>query len=609
MTNLIVEPTLKEPMSGIAGELSVHEPNITAVASMAEVLAPRGPDGSGHWESPRAALAHRRLAVVDLSEAAAQPHHDPELGLTVTLDGSIHNAAELREELSATGYRFTSRGDAELVAKAYHAWGTDAAARFEGLFAFAIIENDSHRLVLGRDRAGVKPMYWATLPDGTFRFASSLPAIVAAGGVDTSIDTLALHHFLSFHAVVPAPLTILKGVRKVSQACVMIVEPDGSRQERKYWTPDHTRHADRAGWSVEEWQDAVLDVLRTAVARRTVADVPVGCLLSGGLDSSLIVGLMAESGMSQIPTFSIGFEGAGGESGDEFTYSDIIARHYGTDHHKIMIGADRMLPGLTDAIGAMSEPMVSHDAVAFFLLSQEVSKSIKVVQSGQGADEVFAGYHWYPPLAEVADDDLDTAVEIYLKHFADRDQATMNALLQPQWQLSQDVAREWVVDRFGQPGAQTAVDRALRMDSTVMAVDDPIKRVDNMTMASGLEARMPFLDADLLNLAGTCPPELKMAHGGKGVLKEAARKVIPHEVIDRPKGYFPVPALKHLDGPYLERVRDLVTSQSAKDRGLFQPAAVDALLADPNGQLTPLRGNPLWQVALLEWWLQEHKVG
>jgi asparagine synthase (glutamine-hydrolysing) len=171
-----------------------------------------------------------------------------------------------------------------------------------------------------------------------------------------------------------------------------------------------------------------------------------------------------------------------------------------------------------------------------------------------------------------------------------------------------DPSGAFVTDHFAAAGAQTGVDRALRLDTTVMLVDDPVKRVDNMTMAWGLEGRVPFLDHELVELAATCPPELKTAHGGKGVLKQAARRVIPAEVIDRPKGYFPVPALTHLEGLYLDMVRDALYAPEAKERGLFRPEAVDRLLADPNGRLTPLRGNELWQIALLELWLQRHGI-
>jgi asparagine synthase (glutamine-hydrolysing) len=253
----------------------------------------------------------------------------------------------------------------------------------------------------------------------------------------------------------------------------------------------------------------------------------------------------------------------------------------------------------------MSEPMVSHDCVAFYLLSEEVAKSIKVVQSGQGADEVLGGYDWYPPLVGVP---REEAVEAYSRVFFDRRWSAMAGLLQPDWLIDHDAPTAYVAERFGRPGARTAVDAALRIDTTIMLVDDPVKRVDNMTMAWGLEARVPFLDHELVELAGTIPPELKLADGGKGVLKRASRGIVPDAVIDRTKGYFPVPAIRQLEGPYLGRVRDALTDPAARERGLFDPTTVARLLASPNETRTTLGSNALWQLALLEIWLQDQHI-
>ncbi len=596
-------------MCGATGEVRLdgRTPDVAAVSAMAEAMAPRGPDGAGVWSQGRVALGHRRLKIIDLSEAGAQPMIDADLGLAIAWNGCIYNYRNLRDELTGHGYRFFSTSDTEVLLKAYHHWGDRFVDRLYGMFAFAIVERDSGRVVLGRDRLGIKPLY-ITEDEHRVRFASSLPALLAGGGVDTRIDPVALHHYLTFHSVVPPPLTILRGVAKIPPATLVAIEPDGTRTTTTYWAPDFTRRADRADWSERDWEDAVLASLRLAVERRLVADVPVGCLLSGGVDSSLIVGLLAEAGQHGLKTFSIGFESVGDVEGDEFKYSDIIAKRFDTDHHQIRIGTDRMLPALDGAIGAMSEPMVSHDCVAFYLLSQEVAKHVKVVQSGQGADEVFAGYHWYPPMGEPDAVSLEGSVASYRAAFFDRDAAGVHALASAGYLVDGDPSGRFVTEHFAREGAQTGVDRALRLDTTVMLVDDPVKRVDNMTMAWGLEGRVPFLDHELVELAATCPPELKTAHEGKGVLKEAARRVIPADVIDRPKGYFPVPALTHLEGPYLDLVRDALYAPVAKERGLFRPEAVDALLADPNGRLTPLRGNELWQIALLELWLQKHGI-
>ncbi|GLY13768.1 N-acetylglutaminylglutamine amidotransferase [Kineosporia rhizophila] len=586
-------------MCGLGGEFRLDggRPDAEAVARMSPCLERRGPDSKGTWSHGPVAFLHHRLRIIDLSPAGSQPMVDEELRLALVFNGCIYNHHELRRELEGHGYRFRSTSDTEVVLKAYHRWGTACVERFLGMFAFVVHELDSGRLVMARDRLGIKPLYLSETPQ-RIRFASSLPALTAAGDVDTSIDRVALHHYLSWHSVVPAPRTVLNGVRKLPPATVRVIEPDGSGTETVYWNPPATRSS---VIRPEEWRERTLAALDLAVQRRMVADVPVGVLLSGGLDSSLVVALLARAGQSGLATFSIGFDAVGGESGDEFEYSDLVAKEFDTDHHKIPIPPERLASGVDGAIAAMSEPMVSHDCVAFYLLSEEVSKKITVVQSGQGADEVFAGYDWYPPLRDVPRED---AVAAYSKVFFDRPDATVAQLLNPDWYVPGDPSTAFVREHFAAPGAQTTLDAALRIDSRVMLVDDPVKRVDNMTMAWGLEARVPFLDHELVELAAQCPPELKLAHGGKGVLKEAARGVVPDAVIDRTKGYFPVPGVRHLEGSILDRVRDALTSSAARDRGLFRDDVVTTLLADPNTARTTIGANVLWQIGLLELWLQ-----
>jgi len=591
-------------MCGICGEITFDGSPASAQAleRMSAAMAPRGPDGFGLVLRGRAGFGHRRLKIIDLSEASAQPFADTDTGLTIAFNGCIYNYPELRAELSAKGHRFASHGDTEVILKAWAEWGPQAVDRLKGMFAFAMHERDSGRLWLVRDRFGIKPLYHSE-DGGRLRFASTLPALLAAGGIDTTIDRVALHHYMSWHSVVPAPRTILSGVRKLPAATIRRIDPDGSRHDTTYWDARFDRSPEEAGLSAADWTDRVLEALRVAVRRRLVADVPVGVLLSGGVDSSLIVGLLAEEGQTGLSTFSIGFEAAHGEKGDEFHYSDLIARHYGTDHRKIMIPSSEMLQHLPDAIRAMSEPMVSYDNIGFYLLSREVAKSITVVQSGQGADEVFGGYHWYPPLRGSTD-----PVGDYARAFFDRDHATMARHLSPDYLTEEDESRAFVAAHFARAGAEDPVDKALRLDSTVMLVDDPVKRVDNQTMAWGLEARVPFLDHDLVELANRVPASLKLAQGGKGILKDAARRVIPAEVIDRPKGYFPVPALKYIEGPYLDMVRDALTSRAARERGLFREDYLQMLFHAPKDHITPLRGSELWQVGLLEMWLQEQGV-
>lgn len=591
-------------MCGLCGEFRFDgaQPDPAAIRAMADAMAPRGPDAAGLWNQGPVAFGHRRLKIIDLSDASQQPMVDPELGLAGVYNGAIYNYKELRSELEGKGYRFFSQGDTEVLLKAYHAWGPDFVKRLNGMFAIAIVRRDTGELLLARDRLGIKPLYLNQTGD-RLRFASSLPALLKAGDVDTNLDPVALHYYMSFHAVVPAPHTILRGVRKLPPATVMTVQPDGRSEQHSFWTPGFGTPEELQDLGFDDWKARVHTALRQAVKRRLVADVPVGVLLSGGLDSSLIVGLLDEAGQHGIETFSVGFETVGDMAGDEFEFSDIIAERFATRHHKIFADQSRLLAELPNAIAAMSEPMVSHDVVGFYMLSEAVSKHVKVVQSGQGADEVFAGYHWYPPMLEVTND--AEAVARYAEVFFDRDHGQMRGILGDDW-LGDDHARQFVEAHFALPGATRAIDKTLRLDTNIMLVDDPVKRVDNMTMAWGLEARVPFLDHELVELAGQVPAEHKVP--GKHILKEIAREVIPHEVIDRKKGYFPVPALKYIRGPVMEMVQDVLSQPAATRRGLFRQNWLDRLYADPDAHITGLGGSELWQAALLERWLQTHGI-
>lgn len=586
-------------MCGIAGELRFDDQpaDLAAVERITHHLAPRGPDDWGFHSHGPIALGHRRLKIMDLAAASAQPMVDPALGLALVFNGALYNYLELRQELQAEGYRFCSTGDSEVLLKGYHAWGADLLPRLNGMFAFAIWERDSGQLFLARDRLGIKPLY-LTRDRQRLRFASSLPALLQGGGVDTRLDAEALNLYLNFHAVVPAPRTLLRGVTKLPPASWMRIDPEGRVEQHSWWRLEYGARADERELSQADWEERLLQGLREAVGLRQRAAREVGVLLSGGVDSSLLVGLLHESGVEELPTFSIGFEDAGGERGDEFHYSDLIARRYGSRHHRLRIAEREVIEQLPAAFRAMSEPMVSHDCIAFYLLSREVSRHCKVVQSGQGADELFAGYHWYPPLEDAAD-----PLATYRAAFFDRSHAEYLDTVCPARRV-EDVAQAFVAEHFARPGARTPLDKALRLDSTVMLVDDPLKRVDNMTMAWGLEARVPFLDYRLVELSARIPARFKLGDGGKQVLKAVARRVIPGEVVDRPKGYFPVPGLKHLQGHTRAWVSDLLLDPS-QQRGLFEPAQIDHLLSHPQTDLTPLRGSKLWQLAALNLWLTE----
>ncbi|MDD5241879.1 MAG: N-acetylglutaminylglutamine amidotransferase [Sulfuricella sp.] len=587
-------------MCGICGELRFDGslPDTSVTQRMSDKLARRGPDNAGLISDGPLAFGHRRLAIIDLTPSADQPMVDKELRLALVFNGTIYNYKELRNELVEMGYTFFSEGDSEVILKAYHAWGTKCVERFYGMFAFAVWDMRHTTLFLARDRFGIKPLYYS-LDGASLRFASSIQALLAAGGVDSSIDPVALHHYFTLHAVVPAPRTILNGVKKLPPATTMTLSAAGQVTQHTYWSLDATRPAHAL--SEQDWLNATRAVLNRAVERhRLASDVPVGVLLSGGLDSSLLVALLADH-VDNLLTFSVGFEdiGDGAEKADEFEYSDQVVERFKTKHHKYLIPNSEVLKRLPEAITNMAEPMVGQDAVAFYLLGERVADEVKVVLSGQGADEVFGGYFWYPQMDAASGSPLDR----FRNHYFDRDHAEYLETVTPAYHLP-DVTAELVERELTKPKADTFLDEVLRFDVTTLVVDDPVKRVDNMTMAWGLEARVPFLDHELVELAARMPPELKLKEGGKFPLKAIARGLVPDAVIDRPKGYFPVPALKYVRGEFLEFMRGILDSDACLKRGLYQRPYVEKLLAEPEAHFTRIQGSKLWHLALLELWLQ-----
>ena len=589
-------------MCGICGELRFDDvtPDKARIHRMMDKLARRGPDNEGCVIDGNTGLGHRRLAIIDLSDKASQPMIDKQLGLSLVFNGTIYNYPELRETLITKGHQFVSSGDTEVILKAYAEWGVDCLQRLHGMFAFAISDRNNGKLVLARDRVGIKPLYF-THNDSRLLFASSTQALLAADtSIDTSIDAYALHNLFSLHAVVPAPRTILKGIRKLRPAHYMIFNNDGSVEENRYWTL--TAKRPHKAMAESEWINAIHDSLRRSVERRLkIADVPVGVLLSGGIDSSLLVALLSEAGVTGLKTFSVGFEDQPEEKGNEFEYSDAVASKFATEHHRFLVPNDQVLPRLPEAFSHMAEPMFAQDAVAFYLLSEVVSKHVKVVQSGQGADEVFGGYFWYPQMQH----SITPGIRRFSEHYFDRDHDEFLETVDSHYH-GDDVTSDLVEALLDGVDADEYLDRVLAVDVTTLIVDDPVKRVDNMTMAWGLEARVPFLDQQLIELAASMPPELKLASGGKHVLKQISRGLLPDSVIDRKKGYFPMPSLKYVRGDFLEFMKQVLLCDAAKSRGLYNPAYIEKLMAEPEAYLTRLQGSKLWHLAALELWLQQN---
>ena len=585
-------------MCGICGQLRFDQQAVeeSTLKKMMQKIARRGPDDAGSWIDNQVGFGHQRLSIIDLSNHAHQPMQDENLGLTLVFNGTIYNYQTLRARLIKQGYQFFSHSDTEVILKAYHFWGEACVNHFDGMFAFCLWDQNRQHLFVARDRMGIKPLYY-TLTDNAFSFASNTQALLTQS-IDTSINSIALQQQLSLHGVVPAPNTILNGVKKLKPATTVVIKPNGKLVENTYWYP----HAQRIAMSDEDYIERTHELLTQAVTKRmSASDVPIGVLLSGGLDSSLLVGLLHEAGHQDIRTFSIGFEDIDDEAGSEFEYSDQIVEKFQTTHEKYTISNQQVLPRLSEAVENMAEPMVGQDAVAFYLLSEQVSKHIKVVLSGQGADEAFAGYFWYPRMQA----EQGSEVERFAKHYVDRPYTEYLQTVNEKYH-SGDHTRTWLEKEFAKANADEFMDKVLRTDITRLIVDDPVKRVDNMTMAWGLEARVPFMDYQLVEHALSMPPSLKMQEQGKHPLKQISRGLLPDSVIDRKKGYFPMPALKYVRGEFLEFMRDILNSSACVNRGIYNQNFVNKVINQPEHYMTALNGSRLWHLALLEYWLQTH---
>ena len=585
-------------MCGICGQFRFDGEKVSSksLINMMSKLVRRGPDSNGKWLEDGIGLGHQRLSIIDLSSNGNQPMVDNVLKLTLVFNGTIYNYKLLRNQLANKGYSFYSHSDTEVIIKAYHYWGEDCVKYLDGMFAFCLWDKTNQKLFIARDRIGIKPLYY-NLSKKAFTFASNSQALLTQD-LDKSVNPIALHQQLSLHGVVPAPNTVINGIQKVKPATVITIDTKGLLKEKTYWHP----HANRFTRNVsdEEYIERTHELLTAAVTKRMdAADVPIGVLLSGGLDSSLLVALLRETGHQDIRTFSIGFEDIDNEAGSEFEYSDQIVSKYKTQHQKYVVSNAEVLPKLSEAVMNMAEPMVGQDAVAFYLLSEQVSKHIKVVLSGQGADEAFAGYFWYPRMAT----EKGSEIERFSKHYVDRPHEEYLKTVTSTYQ-GDNHTFNWLSKEFTKAGADSFIDKVFRTDITKLIVDDPVKRVDNMTMAWGLEARVPFLDTELVEWALKMPAILKMKQEGKYPLKQIARKLLPNSVIDRKKGYFPMPALKYVQGNFLEFMSDILTSSECLNRGVFDQNYVKKVISSPRDYMTALNGSRLWHLALFEFWMQ-----
>ena len=584
-------------MCGIVGEYFFNNKcGDHNIELMLNKIKSRGPDYSGFKIKDHICLGHSRLSIIDLSSASNQPFEDKEADLSMVYNGCIYNYIDLRNKLIKKNHSFKTSGDTEVVLKSYIEWGKECLNMFEGDFSLAIWDIKKRSLFLASDRFGVKPLYFS-YSKKFFRFGSTLQSLIVNKDIDMKLDPKSLHMHFSLHAVVPAPNTIFENIKKVPPGHYLIINEEKKVILEKYWELDSKDNN-----LIEDENEAISlirDLLSKSVEKRlSASDIDVGVLLSGGLDSSLIVAL-AKDKFPKLKTFSIGFEDDKEEKGSEFFYSDQVAKKFNTNHQKYIIDNTVVLSKLPDAFKSMSEPMVAQDAVAFYMLSELVSKDVKVILSGQGADEGFAGYFWYKKIA-LEENNYNN----FLKHYVDRSDAELKEFLNIKFK--NDYTSKLVQDKLNLINSKTLIGNVLNLDITTLVVDDPVKRVDNMTMAWGLEARVPFLDHHLIEASAKIDPRLHLKRNGKNILKAISDNLLPRDIISRKKGYFPMPALKYIRGEYYDFVCDILNSRKCNNRNLYNRKYIEKLLKMPNNYKTAIDGNKLWHAAATELWFQEN---
>ena len=586
-------------MCGICGEIRFDGAVIDQYTkdSMMDAISARGPDNSGHYSNQSIFLGHHRLSIIDTSDKSDQPMVDEQLSLIIVFNGVIYNYVSLRKDLEKRGYIFESSGDTEVILKAYHFYGEKCVEYLDGVFAFCIYDLNNKKTFIARDRFGIKPMYYK-INKKYFSFSSSMQSLISKDIGDINQDAINYHFFL--HSVVPAPHTLFDNIFKLKPGHIILINNNGQIESKKYYSIDKLPITTFV--SEDEIIEAIDYCLLNAIRKRlSISDVPVGILLSGGLDSSLIAAIASKHKLAEINTFSIGFQTINQEQGDEFYFSDLVSKNYSTNHNKIKIDTNELFDNLDKVIGSMPEPMSSQDASAFFLLAREVAKKQKVVLSGQGADELFGGYPWYMLMSN---EQHTTVIQKFENHYLDRTLNDFKNTISSDY-TSPNNTTDFIKDSFNVYDSNlTFLDKLLRFDISHLIVDDPVKRVDSMTMAWGLETRVPFLDQALIELVCSVSSIDKIKNNGKYYLKKLAMNYLAPEVINRKKFHFPVPPLKILDGKILDFARETLCSKVCKDRGILCQKNIRHLLNNPNENYTRLDGNKLWHLAVFERWFQ-----
>lgn len=594
------------------------------VAAMAAAMVHRGPDDAGAWSSGPLSLGFRRLAVIDL-ETGNQPLRLEDDRAVVVLNGEIYNFRELRDELTAKGHRFRTKGDVEVFLRLYADCGMAAFARLRGMFAFALWDASRRALLLGRDRFGIKPLFVARRGEQV-AFASELSTLLAGGFPDShDIDRLQLRHYLWQKYTSPAG-SILSGVKQVPPGHVIEFGPEGERVTA-YWQPPAEPMEDPGD---DEAEERVAALLRQAVRRQLVADVPVGVFLSGGLDSSTLTTLVREEKDGPVETFAVGFSGEGAVS--ELPYAARVAGTLGTVHRELPMDAATVASDLDAIFSRLDGPLGDATAIPTWYVSRLARESVTVALSGEGADELFGGYPrqrydvGLDSIGAVGRRVLPLAFTATGRPVSDRMRArlTMPSGLARQLDWSRVLTAEAIDELAASPlpdedalleahaglagewermAESDPVNARLMTDRALFLPGDLLPKVDRMSMAVSLEVRVPYLDEDLAEYVMALPGGQKIrGTKGKAVLRSVAKKLLPASILNRPKQGFDVPIGTWLRGPLKERMTDLLSEKTVKRRGLFRPQVVTRWVNEHlEGEAA--HAEPLWLLIALEGWM------
>lgn len=585
---------------GVVGQQAPHE-TLEVMKRMTHRHRSRGPDGIGFWQSGDANFGHCRLAVIDPTDSSDQPFTRADLQLSIVFNGCIYNYKKLRSELQSFGYRFSSSGDTEVLLCAFDKWGENCVDYLEGMFAFAIFDLHKNSLFLARDRVGIKPLYYV-VQQNQLTFSSTLAPLLIALPQVPSTDTVGLNLALNYRCGIPNSKTLLSGINKVEPG-TFVKYNGAAATTTRYWNLGDFYSDPLTNVTQQELEERFYLLLKDAIVQRaTVTDVSHGLFLSGGIDSTIILAVMRELS-SDVKTFSIGFNSWNNEAGDEFSYSDLAASNFSSDHHKIFVEDHDLSSEIEKCICAMSEPMMSEDAIGFYLLSRFAKDHVKVVLCGQGADEILGGYSWYHRITDRGNWPL-----FYGALRRDRSFAEYQVLVDKAF-IDRDAAQAILEAIELKYGALDATAKTMLADTTLTLPEDPLKRVDNMTMAFGLEGRVPFCDHKLIEFCARIPSALKVSDGvGKKILHSVSRGKVPTEILTREKGAFPVPAITQTSPRVQLLINDTLNSAKARQRGVFNYDLIDRWMVDPRKHLTPIQQSKLWQIFVMEKWFQVNGI-